>query len=424
MAWVLLNNDFEYPVQSTSAFIDFSNANPGTDWPTTSTGFSGISRGNVPTLNDGVTPPSGSQVAYFYDNGFISQDVASVPAGTYTLSLYARKAGYGGGQNNITFKVDGSTISTFTVSSGSWTQFTSAQFTVASGTRTTRFEGTSSSGGNVVLFDLITLALVSSTASGAVTLGGLTAAGVGGATGAVTLGSLAVAGTATFTASASGAVALGSLTTSGVGSSTWATGAITLGSLAVAGSGTFKASASGSVALAALTVAGVGSSTWATGAITLGALSVSGDATSSAPGTTTGVVDVTLAGLAASGAATFKASASGAVTLGSLAVAGVGTFSTSASGSVALAGLAASGVGTFRATAAGGISLAPMSVSGSASATGGISTGSGSIALRALVVAGDAEAISLLLDVYPKPFAARSVGSLDPFGANSRYLGS
>lgn len=221
MSWTLLNNDFEYPVQSDTAFVDFSSLTPGaSDWPTTSTGFAGISRGNVPTLNDGITPPSGSQDAYFYDNGFISQDVASVPAGTYTLSLYARKAGYGGGQNNIAFKVDGTLIDTFSVSSGSWTQYTSVPFTVSAGTRTTRFEGTSTSGGNVVLFDLITLTPASTaTGSGAVTLGGLTVSGSAAfstaASGSVTLGSLTPAGTGRLTASASGSIAAGGLAASG-----------------------------------------------------------------------------------------------------------------------------------------------------------------------------------------------------------------
>lgn len=90
---------------------------------------------------------------------------------------------------------------------------------------------------------LIEHASTTSTGSGAITLGSLSAAGVGGATGAVTLGSLAVAGTATFTASASGAVTLGSLAVAGTGRLTSpASGAITLGSLTVAGAATASAS--------------------------------------------------------------------------------------------------------------------------------------------------------------------------------------
>lgn len=129
----------------------------------------------------------------------------------------------------------------------------------------------------------------------------------GGSTGAgaVTLGGLAAAGSASFTAPASGAVALGGIAATGAGVFTAAaSGAIALGAIVAAGTGTFTASGA-----------------TASGAITLGAV-------------------------ATAGTGRFTAIASGPVALGGLAAAGSGAFIASAAGSVVLAGLGVSGVGT------------------------------------------------------------------------------
>lgn len=122
---------------------------------------------------------------------------------------------------------------------------------------------------------------------------------------------------ASTTSTGSGAVTLGGLSVAGVGSSTWATGAITLGSLTASGAATFTATASGAITLGSLAASGTGRLTSsASGAVTLGSLSASGSATASAAGPTTATLTGPTSGLLNSASTAFT------VTLDAVAGAG------------------------------------------------------------------------------------------------------
>jgi hypothetical protein len=211
--------------------------------------------------------------------------------------------------------------------------------------------------------------------------------------GAITLSGLSVAGVGRFTARSSGAVTLGSVAVAGVGRLTAsASGAVTLASLTPSGSGTFKASSSGAITLSAMSVAGSGSfSTSAAGSVALAALAVDGDGTAAAPGNSTGSGSVTLSALGVAGSGSFRASASGAVSLGSLAASGSGSFSASGSGDVTLAAMQAEGVATLEASGSGSVTLAGLAADGSATGGPATSTGSGSIVLSGLSASGVAD---------------------------------
>lgn len=211
--------------------------------------------------------------------------------------------------------------------------------------------------------------------------------------GAITLSGLSVAGVGRFTASSSGAVTLGSVAVAGVGRFTSsASGAVTLAALTPAGSGTFKASSSGAITLAGMSVAGSGSfSTSASGSVALAAMTADGDGTAAAPGNSTGSGSITLSALGVAGSGSFRASASGAVSLGSLAASGSGSFSASGSGDVTLAAMQAEGVATLEASGSGSVTLAGLAADGSATGGPATSTGSGSIVLSGLSASGVAD---------------------------------
>lgn len=158
--WTLLNNSFEAPAIADGMTLDFSDTG-GASWASSS-GFAFLSRSS--TYDGAGAKPDGAQCAGIYDAGWISQDVAVTPGGTYTISFRAEGA-VANNPNTILIKVDGTTVHTITPTTGVWASYTTPQFTVSSGTHTIRFEG-SSSGGSVSCIDLVTVDPVSTTGWG------------------------------------------------------------------------------------------------------------------------------------------------------------------------------------------------------------------------------------------------------------------
>jgi hypothetical protein len=159
VAWTLVAPSFEDNVLAAGTFTDFSDL-PVHYW-SSSTGAAAIGRGSGYDGTD--TKPGGSQCAFIVENGWISQSVSNVAAGTYTVTLWSKlAASYPTNLGNrILVKVDGVTVDTIIPTTQTWTSFTTAQFTVAAGTRVLRFEGTNEAVGAIACLDLVAVNPVS-----------------------------------------------------------------------------------------------------------------------------------------------------------------------------------------------------------------------------------------------------------------------
>jgi hypothetical protein len=123
----------------------------GTPW--TFTGGAGIS-GNDSGFTAGNPPaPEGVQVAFAQGAGSFSQTVTGWAAGSYTLTfLAAQRANVQTSQQNFNVLVDGVVVGTFTPSSTSYQSYSTAVFTVTSGSHTIAFQGLDSAGGDNTVF--------------------------------------------------------------------------------------------------------------------------------------------------------------------------------------------------------------------------------------------------------------------------------
>ena len=113
--------------------------------------------------------PEGSQVAFVQMTGTASQVVVfpTAAAGSYQITLSAAQRGNhsGGSNEEIEVKVDGTVVGTFTPSSTSYANYTTASFSVTAGSHTISFVGVDPSGADYTAFlDQASINIVSPTA--------------------------------------------------------------------------------------------------------------------------------------------------------------------------------------------------------------------------------------------------------------------
>ena len=108
------------------------------------------------TAAGGAAVVDGSQVAFLQNSGSLSQSVAGVAAGTYTISFQAAQREYPLNvldQEQIEVLVDGSPVGTFEPTSyANYASFTTNPFTLAAGAHTVTFQGLDPSGAQYAAF--------------------------------------------------------------------------------------------------------------------------------------------------------------------------------------------------------------------------------------------------------------------------------
>jgi hypothetical protein len=120
------------------------------------TGGAGVASNGSAFTSGNPNAPQGSQVLFLQGVSSVSQ-IATFPAGTYTLSLSAAARGNGGGNQTIQVLVDGAVVGTFTVKGSSYTTLTTPAFTLTSGNHIVALQGTSKAGDNTAFVDQVTV---------------------------------------------------------------------------------------------------------------------------------------------------------------------------------------------------------------------------------------------------------------------------
>ncbi len=120
-------------------------------------GLSGIAGNGSAFTTINPPAPQGSQVAFIQTIGWITQAVQGWSAGSYTISFDAAQRGTN--TENFEVFVDGNVVGTFQPTGTSYQDYTTATFTVASGTHTIEFLGLDTAGGdNSALLDDVSVA--------------------------------------------------------------------------------------------------------------------------------------------------------------------------------------------------------------------------------------------------------------------------
>jgi PKD repeat protein len=158
----LQHGGFETPFAGTAGvFGSFIIPSSGSAWTFSgaaiSANGSGYTSGNPPA-------PEGGQVAVLQGTAAVTQSV-SLSAGTYALSFKAaQRLNWQASWQVVRVQVDGVTVGDFRPASGSYQAFTTAGFTVPSGSHVIRLAGVNPNGGdNSAFIDAVTLAAVPST---------------------------------------------------------------------------------------------------------------------------------------------------------------------------------------------------------------------------------------------------------------------
>jgi Concanavalin A-like lectin/glucanases superfamily/Chitobiase/beta-hexosaminidase C-terminal domain/Immunoglobulin domain len=149
---VVGNSGFETPVVGAGNFV-YGPASAS--WTFSGAGISGnasgFSAGNGPA-------PAGSQVAFLQTTGYFSQNVNLV-AGSYNVNFLAAKRVNSGGANDFNILIDGTVVGYFKPTNGTYSAFTTTNFTVATGgSHLLKFLGLNSAGGdNTTMLDSVSV---------------------------------------------------------------------------------------------------------------------------------------------------------------------------------------------------------------------------------------------------------------------------
>jgi hypothetical protein len=124
--------------------------------PWSFSGNAGVASNGSPFTSGNPNAPQGSQVLFLQGISGVSQ-IATFPAGTFTLSLSAAARGNAGGNQAIQVLVDGGIVGTFAVKGASYSMLTTNSFTLTAGNHIIAIQGTNSSGDNTAFVDQVTV---------------------------------------------------------------------------------------------------------------------------------------------------------------------------------------------------------------------------------------------------------------------------
>ncbi len=147
------NNSFEWPSQNGSCSYN----TPGGTWTFTSSA-------GIEANGSGMTAPNapdGTQTAFLQSNGgykgTISQTISFPTTGTFEVSFQSARRTYGG-QQSFNVAIDGTIVGSFSPTSSTFTQFTTAPFNVTvTGNHVLSFVGTASSGDDTDFIDSVSV---------------------------------------------------------------------------------------------------------------------------------------------------------------------------------------------------------------------------------------------------------------------------
>jgi len=167
---------FEAPALAAGAY---QGAPGGTRW--TYAGSAGVASNGSAFTSGNPGAPEGTQVAFLYSTGSLTQAVPNWSAGTYVIDFRAAQRGnYQAARQDFAVTVDGRTVSTFTPSSTSYGSYATAAFSVTAGSHTVGFVGLDTAGGDDTAFiDSVAVAQAPAAGAPAVQDGGFEAPSVG-----------------------------------------------------------------------------------------------------------------------------------------------------------------------------------------------------------------------------------------------------
>ena len=117
------------------------------------TGGAGISGNNSGFTSGNPPAPQGVQVAFLQGTGSFTQSVTGWAAGSYVLTFDAAQRGnFEVSRQNFEVLIDGKVVGTFTPSGTSYQSYSTASFTVTTGTHTIKFQGLDNAGGDNTAF--------------------------------------------------------------------------------------------------------------------------------------------------------------------------------------------------------------------------------------------------------------------------------
>jgi YD repeat-containing protein len=158
---------FESPYVGTGSFGSFQYDPSGSPWSFSSN--SGVAGNDSGFTSGNPDAPDGTQVGFLQGaNSTISQTI-QLGAGSYTISfLAAQRENTQASSQTFAVLVDGATVGTFTPSSTSYAQYSTAAFSIAGGgMHTVTFQGLNPNGGdNTAFLDEINIQLASSVSIG------------------------------------------------------------------------------------------------------------------------------------------------------------------------------------------------------------------------------------------------------------------
>ncbi len=126
----------------------------GTPW--TFTGTAGVASNASAFTSGNPNAPQGSQVLFLQGVSGVNQ-IATFPAGTFTLSFAAAARANGGGTQTVQVLVDGSVVGTFNVTGTAYTTLTTNSFALTAGNHIIAIQGTSKTGDNTAFVDEVTV---------------------------------------------------------------------------------------------------------------------------------------------------------------------------------------------------------------------------------------------------------------------------
>jgi hypothetical protein len=124
----------------------------GTPWAFT--GKAGVASNGSAFTAGNPTAPQGSQVLFLQGAGGVSQ-IATFPAGAFTLSLTAAARANGGGNQTIQVLVDGGVVGTFNPKGTAYTTLTTNSITLTAGNHIISIRGTNTTGDNSAFVDQV-----------------------------------------------------------------------------------------------------------------------------------------------------------------------------------------------------------------------------------------------------------------------------
>jgi Protein of unknown function (DUF642) len=150
-ATTLGDTGFENAIVAPGGFVY---APKGTPW--TFTGGAGVASNGSAFTAGNPAAPQGSQVLFLQGVSGITQ-VATFPAGTYTLSLSAAARANAGGNQTVQVLVDGSVVGTFAITGKAYSTLTTSSFSLSAGNHIIAIQGTNKVGDNTALIDQVSV---------------------------------------------------------------------------------------------------------------------------------------------------------------------------------------------------------------------------------------------------------------------------